>query len=111
MFNKKIFLSLSIFIILMVFTSIIKTQTRMIEKNIFLAEKRIGNLETNFYEAQLDYYYLTSPDYISKKISQYSNQEYQSMKYSRIYLNFDQFLEDQKKISQFFKDKTKNKKK
>ena len=104
MFNKKIFLSLSIFLLLMIFTSIIKTQTRIIEKNIFFAEKQIANLETNFYEAQLDYYYLTSPEYISNKILEYSNQEYSSIEYSKIYFSLKQFLEEQKKISQLLND-------
>ena len=108
MFNKKIFLSLSIFLILMVFTSVIKTQTRIIEKNIFVVEKQIANLETNFYEAQLDYYYLSSPDYIANKIFEYSDQEYSSIEYSKIYFSFDQFLEEQKKISQLTNDKKKN---
>ena len=68
MFNKKIFISLTIFSILLFTTSIIKTQTRLIEKNIKFYEKKISNLENNLYEIQLDYSYLSPPDNISKKI-------------------------------------------
>ena len=46
----------------------------------------ISNLENNLYEIQLDYYYLSSPDNISKKILEYGNGEYSSIKYSEIYI-------------------------
>ena len=90
MFNKKILISLTVFSVLMILTSIIKTQTRLIEKNISYYEKKISNLENNLYETQLDYFYLSSPDYISKKILEYSNEEYSSIKYSEIYFSLEQ---------------------
>ena len=55
MFNKKLFISLIIFSILMTFTSIIKNKTRIIEKNILMNEKKIAKLQNNLYEAELDY--------------------------------------------------------
>ena len=36
MFKKKVFISMTIFSILMFLTALIKTQTRIIEKNIYL---------------------------------------------------------------------------
>ena len=103
MFNKKILISLTVFSVLMILTSIIKTQTRLIEKNISYYEKKISNLENNLYETQLDYFYLSSPDYISKKILEYSNEEYSSIKYSEIYFSLEQFIDQQKKNNQIFK--------
>ena len=111
MYNKKIFISLIIFSILLFTTSIIKTQTRLIEKNIKFYEKKISNLENNLYEIQLDYYYLSSPDNISKKILEYGNGEYSSIKYSEIYFSLDQFINQQKKTSKSFNYEKKNKKK
>ena len=80
----------------MVFTSIIKTKTRLIEKNINLNERQISFLESEIYESQLDFYYLTSPDYLNKKIIEYSDDEYLSIKYSEIYFSLNQFLEEKK---------------
>ena len=111
MFNKKLFVSLVIFSTLMVFTSIIKTKTRLIEKNINFNEKKIAILENEIYESQLDYYYLSSPDYLTKKIIEYSNEEYLSIKYSRIYFTLDEFLEGQKNTVKYTKNEKKIQKK
>jgi|TARA_B110000438_G_scaffold280221_1_gene305288 hypothetical protein len=92
MFNKKLAISLIIFSTFMFLTSIIKTQTRLVEKNIFIYKEKIANIENNFHEAQLDFYYLSSPDSISKKIQEYSSEEYSSIKYSTIYFSLEQFL-------------------
>ncbi len=107
MFNKKILISLTVFSVLMFLTSIIKTQTRLIEKNISFYEKKVSNLENNLHETQLDYFYLSSPDYISKKILEYSNEEYSSIKYSEIYFSLEQFIDQQKKTTKFLKHEEK----
>tara|TARA_B100000700_G_C15010655_1_gene840708 strand:- start:724 stop:1059 length:336 start_codon:yes stop_codon:yes gene_type:complete len=96
MFSKKLIISLVMFSFFMVFTSIIKTKTRLIEKNINLNERQISILESEIYESQLDFYYLTSPDYLNKKIIEYSDDEYLSIKYSEIYFSLNQFLEEKK---------------
>ena len=111
MVKKKLVISLVIFSILMVLTSIIKTQTRLIEKNIFNYEKKIANLNNNIHESQVDFYYLTSPDYITKKIQNYSDQEYQSINYSKIYFSLNQFIEEQKKTTKSYKNEKKIQKK
>jgi len=111
MFNKKIFISLITFSILMTFTSIIKTKTRMIEKNVSIFEKKIANLQNNLYEAELDYYYLSSPQNISRNILEYSDEEYSSIDYSKIYFSLDQFLNEQKKTTKSFINEKKIKEK
>ncbi|OUX54333.1 MAG: hypothetical protein CBE47_01095 [Pelagibacteraceae bacterium TMED287] len=111
MFNKKLFVSLAIFSIFMVFTSIIKTQTRLIEKNINSNKRSISLLENEIYESQLDFYYLTSPDYLEKKIIEYSNDEYLSIKFSEIYFTLNQFLEEKKSTVKFIKNEKKVQKK
>ena len=111
MFNKKIFISLIVFSILMTFTSIIKTKTRIIEKNVLTYEKKIANLQNHLHEVELDYYYLSSPKIISENIIEYSDEEHSSVDYSKIYFSLDQFLNEQKKSTKsFINEKKINKK-
>lgn len=110
MINKKLLLSFIAFSILMVFTSAIKTQTRILEKNISIFENKITILKNDIHESQLDYYYLSSPEYISEKIKKYSNQEYLTIDFSRIYFGIDQFLDEKAKTTKNFKDEKKLKK-
>ena len=94
----------------MIITSIIKTQTRIIEKNILSSKKKISSLEQNLYEAQLDYFYLTSPEILTKKINKFSDEAYSAMDYSRIYLNFEQFFRENIKTTKTFNHEEKTKK-
>ena len=109
MFNKKLFISIFIFSIFMIFTSIIKNKTRIIEKNIYSYEKKIINLQNNLYEAQLDFSYLSSPENLSKNIFEYSNEEYSILSRSRIYQSFDNFLKENKKTTMTFINDNKKK--
>ena len=97
--RPKLLISIIVFSFLLFFTSIIKNKTRVIEKNIKSYEKKISYLEKELYESQLDFYYLTSPKILQEKISFLTNEEYNFMNISKIYLNIDNFFEDQKKIS------------
>ena len=97
--NSKIILSILIFSVLLGLTSIVKTQTRIIEKNIIKIEKKISILERDSHETELDYFYLSSPKSLSKKIKQLDLTEYQPMDFSKIYLTFNDFLKSHKKIS------------
>tara|TARA_B100001564_G_C20350276_1_gene538625 strand:+ start:102 stop:431 length:330 start_codon:yes stop_codon:yes gene_type:complete len=97
--NTKIILSIMIFSVLLGLTSIVKTQTRIIEKNIIKIEKKIAIIERDSHETELDYFYLSSPMNLSKKINQLDLTEYQPMDFSKIYLTFNEFLKSHKKIS------------
>lgn len=97
--NKKFLISIFIFSSLLFCTSIIKNKTRVIEKNISYYEKKIFKLEKELYESQLDYYYLSSPEKLQEKISFLTNDNYQHMDYSKIYLDIQSFISDQKKLS------------
>ena len=68
MFKIKISISLLIFSSLLFGTSVIKNETREIEKNIDQLNKKINFQEKDFNESQLDYFYLTSPSMIEKRI-------------------------------------------
>ena len=92
----KFLISILIFSSLLIATSVIKNQTREIEKKIYNLSNIILTKEKDLNESQLDFYYLTSPDYLNKKIIEYSDDEYLSIKYSEIYFSLNQFLEEKK---------------
>ena len=99
MSKTKVFISISVFSILLVFTSFIKNQTRILEKRIEKIDGKIILLKKDFHETQLDYSYLTTPKNLAKKINDLANDHYGPMDFSRIYLNYEDFSGSQKKIT------------
>ena len=91
MFKIKISISLLIFSSLLFGTSVIKNETREIEKNIDQLNKKINFLEKDFNESQLDYFYLTSPSMIEKRIKNLDIKQYLPMEYSKIFLSISNF--------------------
>ena len=71
----------------------------MIEKKILTYEKKISDLQRNLYESELEYYYLTSPKMLQEKISFLTQNEYKYMSLSKIYLDYNDFISEQKKLS------------
>ena len=67
MFKIKVISFILIFSILLIATSIIKNQTREIEKKIYELNKKISFQEKDIYETQLDFSYLTSPSVVEEK--------------------------------------------
>ncbi|MBD1172315.1 hypothetical protein IDG78_02085 [Pelagibacterales bacterium SAG-MED05] len=108
MFKINLIISICIFSILLGITSAIKNQTRIIEKNINKIDRNIALIEKDLHETQLDYFYVSSPGYLSKKIQQLAFIEYMPMDLSRIYFNYKDFADAQKKITIL---KTENEKK
>ena len=88
----KIFISIIIFSFLLIGTSSIKNETRELEKKIDILTKTFSQKERNFNEAQLDYYYLTSPSMIEKKIEHLGIKKYIHMEYSKIFLSMENFV-------------------
>ena len=99
MFKIKIFISIVTFSILLIFTSIIKNQTRETEKNIHNLSKIIRALEKDLNESQLDFSYLSSPSMIHNKIKILDNEEYVTMEYSKIFLNMSSFFDLQNRLA------------
>ena len=97
--SSKLIISIIVFSFLFFFTSIIKNKTRIIEKELILYEKKISYLEKELHESQLDFHYLTSPEILQSKIAFLTSDEYQHMSISNIYLDYYNFISDQKKIS------------
>jgi hypothetical protein len=98
MHKIKLTISVCIFSILLSFTSIIKTQTRIVEKKISKIERKISVVKNDLHETQLDFSYLSSPNYLSKKIVELFMIEYLPIDFSRIYLSYLDFNNDSKKI-------------
>ncbi len=98
MFRLKILLSIIIFSSFLFGTSIIKNQTREIEKKISSIKKLILIQEKDLHESQLDYSYLTSPSMLDKKIETFDNEQYLPMNYSKIFLSLSDFLDLKKKF-------------
>ena len=99
MFKIKFIISLTIFIIFLLTTSAIKNKTRVIEKQILNLNKIILMQEKNINEAELDFYYLTSPIELEKKINLIGLNNYQPIKYSNIYLKITDYNKIHNKIS------------
>ena len=99
MFKMKFIIASSIFISFLLVTSIIKNKTRVIEKNISNLSKIILIKTKDINEAQLEFHYLTSPAEIEKKVNIIGFDNYQPIKYSRIFFDISDFTEIQNKIS------------
>jgi len=99
MFRSKITLSAIIFLIFLIITSIIKNQSRIIEKQIYKLNKQISLKEKDLHESQLDFYYLTSPVVIEKKIEILGYNNYLPIDHSKIFLNLKNFINIEYKIS------------
>ena len=91
MIRIKILFSIIIFSLLLFGTSIIKNETREIEKKILSINKKNNLKLKDLIESELDFSYLTSPSNIESLISQIDKQ-YVPMKYSKIFLKLDNFL-------------------
>lgn len=97
MIRIKILFSIVIFSLLLFGTSIIKNETREIEKKISSINKKNNLKLKDLIESELDFFYLTSPSNIEFLISQ-TDKQYLPMKYSKIFLKMDNFLNLENKI-------------
>lgn len=97
MFKIKILFSTIIFSFLLFGTSIIKNETREIEKKIISLINKNNFIVKDLVESQLDYSYLTSPSMIETLINQIDDQ-FIPMQYSKIFLNLKDFLDLENKI-------------
>ena len=87
MFKIKFLTSITIFVIFLLTTSTIKNKTRIIEKKIESINKVILINEKNLNESELDFYYLSSPVVLEKKLNLIGFNRYQPIKYSNIYFS------------------------
>tara|TARA_Y200000002_G_C22445011_1_gene563840 strand:- start:16 stop:351 length:336 start_codon:yes stop_codon:yes gene_type:complete len=99
MFKSKFIISLTVFIFFLIFTSIIKNETRLIEKKISNLNTNIIKIKKNINEAQLDFFYLSSPAELEEKLNIIGVKNYQPIKFSNIFFNISDFTKIENKIS------------
>ncbi len=99
MYKFKFVISSMIFITLLIITSAIKNESRILEKKISNLNNIIASKEENINETQLDFYYLTSPAEIEKRLYIIGLDGYQPISYSKIFFNISDFTIIEKKIS------------
>ena len=92
MLKIKFLISIIIFSSLLFGTSIIKNQSRELEKNIYNLSKKINLIEKDLNESQLDFSYLTSPSILENKIELIDHQDYITMNYSKIFPSLLTFI-------------------
>ena len=103
MFDIRLIISISIFTTFLIITSAIKNKTRVLEKEItslsyeILSQKKIIN------EAQLEFFYLSSPSEIEKRLNLIGFDNYQPIAYSKIYFDLSNLIDMQKKTSKIKK--------
>jgi cell division protein FtsL len=101
MIRSKMIISTMIFLFLLVITSIIKNQTRTVEKNLYKLNKKISFKEKDINESQLDFHFLTSPTEIEEKIKILGQNNYSHIENSKIFLSLSDLMGMKDKISVF----------
>ena len=98
-YNKKKLIIILIYISFFIAIPLIKNKSRLIEKKIQNYESEIFILEENLLEANLEFQYLSSASVLSNKVEKNLDQKYNSLNFSQIYLNIEDFTSEQKKIT------------
>ena len=99
MFNSKLFFSITVFTFFLILTSLVKNQSRIIEKQIKGLNSNIIVKEKNISEAEMEFSYLSSPNEIEKKFNSKDLEKFEPIKYSNIYHDINDFHILEKKLS------------
>ena len=99
MFNSKLFFSLAVFTFFLIITSLVKNQSRIIEKQIKGLNINIIAKEKNISEAEMEFSYLSSPNEIEKKFNSIDLEKFEPIKHSKIFYDLDDFNIIEKKLS------------
>ena len=99
MFNSKLFFSLVVFTFFLIITSLVKNQSRIMEKQIKGLNINILTKEKNISEAELEFSYLSSPNEIEKKFKNRDLEKFQPIKNSNIFYDIHDFNLVKKKLS------------
>ena len=99
MFNLKLFFSLAVITFFLIITSLVKNQSRIIEKQIKGLNIKIIAKEKNISEAEMEFSYLSSPNEIEKKFNSGDLEKFEPIKYSNIFYDIHDFNTLEKKLS------------
>jgi CRISPR-associated protein Cas8b1/Cst1 subtype I-B len=97
--NKKKLIIVLIYTSFFIAIPIIKNESRLIEKKIQSYQSKIFTLEKKLLEASLEFQYLASPAVLSSNIKKNSDQKYDNLDLSQIYLNIEDFMSEKNKIT------------
>ena len=112
MFNSKLFFSLAVFTFFLIITSLVKNQSRIIEKQIKSLNISIIAKEKNISEAEMEFSYLSSPNEIEKKFNSGDLEKFKPIKHSNIFFDIHDFNTLEKKLSNLINiDEKKNQEK
>ena len=99
MFNSKLFFSFVVFTFFLIITSLVKNQSRIIEKQIKGLNINIIAKEKNISEAEMEFSYLSSPNEIEEKFNIGDLEKFEPIKHSNIFYDVDDFNTLEKKLS------------
>ena len=99
MFKTKLLITISLFSAFLIFTSLVKNKTRILEKKIINVNLKIISKKKDINESQLDFYYLTSPKEIEKKLNIIGFDNYQPIAHSKIFYTISDFINMENKIT------------
>jgi hypothetical protein len=99
MFKTKYIISTILLVAFLTITSFIKNETRTLEKKITNLNIKVLLNEKDINEAQLDFYYLSSPAEIEKRLNIIGLNNYQPISYSKIFFKVSDFTLNENKFS------------
>ena len=99
MFSSKFMFKVLIILVFLTLTSIVKNQSRLLEKKISNLYSIVLAKEKNLSETQLDFYYLTSPAEIEKNFKSNKKSEFRPIAQSKIFMNIKDYTSLEKKLS------------
>ena len=95
---KKYSLLTTVFIVGLIFVSVIKNETRNLEKELIKLQAQVDKLKFELYQAKLDHEVITSPENISKLANEYLDLELDTYKKNQI-KNLDENYEKLAKLN------------
>ena len=99
MFNSKLLFSLTVLLFFLIITSLVKNQSRIMEKQIKVLNNNIVANEKNISEAEMEFSYLSSPNEIEKKFNRRDLEKFEPVKHSNIFYDIHDFNILKKKLS------------
>ena len=96
---KKYSLLTTDFIVGLIFVSVIKNETRNLEKELIKLQAQVDKLKFELYQAKLDHEVITSPENISKLANEYLDLELDTYKKNQI-KNLDENYEKLAKLNE-----------
>jgi len=99
MFKTKYIISTILLVAFLTITSFIKNETRTLEKKITNLNIKVLLNEKDINEAQLDFYYLSSPAVIERKLNIIGLNNYRPISYSKIFFKVSDFTLNENKFS------------